>query len=112
MLWRDGDLMSEGKTNAELVQKLGHLPLMFEPGTTWEYSMSTDVLGRVVEVASGQGLAEFIEARICRPLGLRDTGFAATGERAARVAEPQIDPATSARPPMRNVANPGRSASG
>jgi CubicO group peptidase (beta-lactamase class C family) len=85
---------------------------MFEPGTTWEYSMSTDVLGRVVEVVSGQGLAEFIDARMCRPLGLRDTGFAATGDRAARVAEPQIDPATGERPPMRNVVQPVRWASG
>ena len=53
MLWRDVKLMDEGQTNAELVEKLGRLPLMFEPGTTWEYSMSTDVLGRVVEVVSG-----------------------------------------------------------
>jgi CubicO group peptidase (beta-lactamase class C family) len=112
MIWRDAQQMTEDQTNAEMVAKLASLPLMFEPGTTWEYSMSTDVLGRVVEVVSGQDLAEFIEARICRPLGLRDTGFVATGERAARVAEPQIDPASGARPPMRNVANPGRWASG
>jgi len=88
--------------------KFASLPLMFETGTTWEYSMSTDVLGRIVEVVSGQDLAEFIGARICRPLGLRDTGFAATGDRAARVAEPQTDPATGSRPLMRNVTNPGR----
>jgi CubicO group peptidase (beta-lactamase class C family) len=112
MIWRDAQLMTEDQTNAELVTKLAPLPLMFEPGTTWEYSMSTDVLGRVVEVVSGQELADFIDARICRPLGLRDTGFAATGERAARLAEPQIDPATGARPPMRNVIDPGRWASG
>jgi CubicO group peptidase (beta-lactamase class C family) len=112
MIWRDAQLMTEDQTNAELVTKLASLPLMFEPGTTWEYSMSTDVLGRVVEVASGRDLADFIEARICRPLGLRDTGFAATGERAARVAEPQIDPATGARPPMRDVVHPRRWASG
>src|SRR3954452_10613577 len=99
MLWRDVKLMDEGQTNAELVQKLGRLPLMFEPGTTWEYSMSTDVLGRVVEVVSGLSLGEFFEMRIAGPLGMRDTGFAATGERAARVAEPQADPATGQRPP-------------
>jgi CubicO group peptidase (beta-lactamase class C family) len=74
--------------------------------------MSTDVLGRVVEVVSGQDLAEFIDSRISRPLGLRDTGFAATGERSARTAEPQVDPATGGRPPMRNVTHPGRWASG
>ena len=59
MLWRDVQSADEGQTNAELVEKLGRLPLMFEPGTTWEYSMSTDVLGRVVEVASGMPLGEF-----------------------------------------------------
>jgi CubicO group peptidase (beta-lactamase class C family) len=112
MIWRDAQPMTENQTNAEMVTKLASLPLMFEPGTTWEYSMSTDVLGRVVEVVSGQDLADFIDARICRPLGLRDTGFAATGERAARVAEPQTDPATGARPPTRDVVHPGRWVSG
>jgi CubicO group peptidase (beta-lactamase class C family) len=112
MIWRDAQPMTENQTNAEMVTKLASLPLMFEPGTTWEYSMSTDVLGRVVEVVSGQDLADFIETRICRPLGLRDTGFAATGDRAARVAEPQIDPASGARPPMRDVVHPGRWVSG
>jgi len=107
MIWRDAQPMTEDQTNAEMVTKLASLPLMFEPGTTWEYSMSTDVLGRVVEVVSGQDLADFIDTRICRPLGLHDTGFAATGERAERIAEPQIDPATRARPPMRDVSRAG-----
>ena len=112
MIWRDVQPMAEDQTSAEMVAKLASLPLMFEPGTTWEYSMSTDVLGGVVEVVSGQDLADFIDARICRPLGLRDTGFAATGERAARVAEAQIDPATGARPQMRDVSRPARWMSG
>jgi len=112
MIWRDAQPMTEDQTNAEMVTKLASLPLMFEPGTTWEYSMSTDVLGRVVEVVSGQDLADFIDARICRPLGLRDTGFAATGERSERVAEAQIDAATGARPPMRDVSRPPRWMSG
>lgn len=112
MLWRDHDLMSEDQTNAELVAKLGRLPLMFEPGTTWEYSMSTDVLGRVVEVVSGRGLAEFFAERICRPLGLTDTAFHVAGEHAQRIAEPQIDEATGARPPMRHLAGLSRWASG
>ena len=112
MIWRDTDLMSENQTNADLVGKLAHLPLMFEPGTTWEYSMSTDVLGRVVEVVSGQSLAEFFAARITGPLGMSDTAFEAVGDCAARVAEPQTDAATGARPPMRNVTRPHRWASG
>jgi CubicO group peptidase (beta-lactamase class C family) len=112
MVWRDADLMNENQTNADLVAKLSQLPLMFEPGTTWEYSMSTDVLGRVVEVVSGQSLADFFASRITGPLGMSDTAFEATGERAARLAEPQTDAATGARPPMRNVARPHRWASG
>src|SRR5216683_2425953 len=112
MVWRDAKLMDEGQTNAELVAKLARLPLMFEPGTTWEYSMSTDVLGRVVEVVSGTSLAEFFAGHICGPLGLADTAFAATGERALRLAEPQADRSTGTRPPMRNVREAGRWHSG
>src|SRR5213082_876520 len=112
MVWRDTKLMDEDQTNAELVAKLAALPLLFEPGTTWEYSMSTDVLGRVVEVVSGQPLAAFFAERICAPLGMADTGFAATGERAARLAEPQLDPATGKRPPMREVSRDNRWHSG
>jgi CubicO group peptidase (beta-lactamase class C family) len=112
MIWRDAQPMTDDQTNAEMVSNLAGLPLMFEPGTTWEYSMSTDVLGRVVEVASGQDLADFIDTRICRPLGLRDTGFAAIDERSERIAEPQIDPATGVRPPMRDVSRAVRWASG
>jgi CubicO group peptidase (beta-lactamase class C family) len=112
MIWRDENLMDEGQTNAELMAKLARLPLMFEPGTTWEYSMSTDVLGRIVEVVSGKSLADFFAEQITGPLGMADTGFAATGERAERLAEPQLDPATGKRPPMRNVKEPGRWHSG
>jgi CubicO group peptidase (beta-lactamase class C family) len=51
------------------------IPLLFEPGTEWNYSVATDVLGRVIEVVSGQGLDEFLAARILRPLGMSDTSF-------------------------------------
>jgi CubicO group peptidase (beta-lactamase class C family) len=51
------------------------LPLLFQPGTEWNYSVATDVLGRVVEVASGQRLDEFLADRILRPLGMTDTAF-------------------------------------
>jgi CubicO group peptidase (beta-lactamase class C family) len=112
MIWRDANLMDESETIATCVQKIAKLPLMFEPGTAWEYSMSTDVLGRVVEIVSGKSLAEFFADRITGPLGMADTGFGATGERAARIAEPQADPKTGERPPMRNVARPGPRHSG
>ena len=50
-------------------------PLLFQPGAEWNYSVATDVLGRVVEVASGQRLDEFFAARVFRPLGMTDTAF-------------------------------------
>jgi CubicO group peptidase (beta-lactamase class C family) len=112
MIWRDANLQDENQTNEELVEKLARLPLMSEPGTTWEYSMSTDVLGRVVEVASGKSLAAFIAERITGPLGMTDTGFSAAGDKAARVAEPLVDKATGKKPPMRNFSRDTRWHSG
>lgn len=60
---------------AGVCSRIATLPLLFQPGTEWNYSMSIDVLGRVVEVISGQTLAEFLRTRIFEPLGMVDTGF-------------------------------------
>ncbi len=62
------------------------LPLLFQPGTEWNYSVATDVLGRVIEVASGQRLDEFLAARILGPLGMTQTAFWADAEAARRLA--------------------------
>jgi CubicO group peptidase (beta-lactamase class C family) len=62
------------------------LPLLFQPGAEWNYSRATDVLGRVIEVASGQNLDDFLAARILRPLGMTDTGFHVDDGDAARLA--------------------------
>jgi CubicO group peptidase (beta-lactamase class C family) len=62
------------------------LPLLFQPGTEWNYSVATDVLGRVVEVASGQRLDEFFAARILGPLGMTDTAFHVGEDGAGRLA--------------------------
>ena len=92
------------QTNAELVTKLSKLPLQYHPGTTWDYSHSTDVLARIVEVISGAEFDTFIAERIAKPLKLADTGFWVEGvERQARIAEPQINPATGQRPPVFDV---------
>ena len=74
--------------------------------------MSTDVLDRVVEVVTGKSLGEVLDERIIRPLGMADTGFSATGDKAARVAEPLVDKATGKKPPMRNVTRESRWQSG
>jgi CubicO group peptidase (beta-lactamase class C family) len=62
------------------------LPLVFQPGSEWNYSVSTDVLGRLVEVASGQSLDEFFAERIFGPLGMSDTAFWLEGDEADRLA--------------------------
>jgi CubicO group peptidase (beta-lactamase class C family) len=66
-----------GADLAECCEQWAQLPLLFEPGSEWNYSVSTDVLGRVVEVASGQTLDRFFAERIFEPLGMTDTGFSA-----------------------------------
>ncbi len=85
-------------TNAEMIDKLGRLPLAYQPGSTWQYGLSTDVLGRVVEVVSGMALDDFFASRICGRLGMTSTGFGPADP--ARAAEPQVDRATGKRPPM------------
>lgn len=96
---KEGNPFDFNQTNAEMVTKLSKLPLQYQPGTVWDYSMSTDVLGRIVEVVSGLELEAFIAERITKPLKLSDTSFWAEGEkRAMRIAEPQVDPATGKRP--------------
>jgi CubicO group peptidase (beta-lactamase class C family) len=67
-----------GADLAECCEQWAQLPLLFEPGSEWNYSVSTDVLGRVVEVASGQTLDRFFAERIFEPLGMTDTGFSAS----------------------------------
>jgi len=75
-----------GMDLAQACEAWAGFPLLFQPGTEWNYSVATDVLGRVVEVASGQRLDEFFAARILGPLGMPDTGFYAGGEAAGRLA--------------------------
>ena len=60
---------------AELVERVAALPLICQPGSGWNYSVSTDVLGRLVEVWSGQSLSDFLQHHVLQPLGMCDTGF-------------------------------------
>jgi len=59
----------------QMVDSIAALPLYYQPGTGWRYSVATDVVGRLVEVVSGQPLNEFLQIRIFEPLGMTDTGF-------------------------------------
>lgn len=71
--------------SAEFVKRLAGVPLVREPGTAWDYGFGTDVLGRIVEVISGQSLAEFFEQRIFGPLGMVDTAFYVPEEKGHRL---------------------------
>jgi CubicO group peptidase (beta-lactamase class C family) len=64
-----------GADSAEVCRQWASMPLVFQPGTEWNYGVSTDVLGRLVEVISGQPLDEFFASRIFGPLGMTDTSF-------------------------------------
>src|SRR5690348_16144958 len=80
--------MFAAKSLADMVATIASLPLLHQPGETWEYSVSSDVLGRVVEVVSGMDLDRFIAERITGPLKMADTGFYLTAAQAARLAHP------------------------
>ncbi len=96
--YRAAHLMDNQQTNAEMVGKLAQLPLSYQPGTTFEYGMSTDVLGRVVEVVSGLELDRFFALHITEPLGMRATAFGIETESMHTLAEPQRESAPGAVP--------------
>jgi len=90
-------LNARERSNAEQIDTLAALPLMYEPGTVWEYSRATDVLGRVLEVVTGQTLGAHLNAAIFEPLAMRETGFEVPPALHARIAEPFArDPDTDA----------------
>lgn len=74
------------ETIGEAIDRLATLPLHGHPGESWQYGFGTDVLGRLVEVVSGQSLDRFIEERICQPLGMKDTSFFLPVEKVSRLA--------------------------
>jgi CubicO group peptidase (beta-lactamase class C family) len=74
-------------SNAEFVIELAKLPLIAQPGASWDYGHSTDVIGRVIEIVSGQTLAAFLSERIFTPLGMTDTAFYVPAEKLHRLAE-------------------------
>jgi len=85
-LFKEHDPNNRDITLAEMAKRLQKVPLAFEPSTRWEYGISTDVLGRVVEAAAGQSLDEFLSQRLFEPLDMRDTGFSVPAEKLSRFA--------------------------
>jgi CubicO group peptidase (beta-lactamase class C family) len=73
--YKERGVHNPATTLADMVDVLAGLPLVYQPGTSWEYSIATDVMSRLVEIVSGQRFDQFIAARILDPLGMVDTGF-------------------------------------
>ena len=74
-LYREAKVLNPNDDLKAMCAKLGKLPLQYDPGTKWVYSVSSDVLGRVIEVASGMTFDAFLEKRLFAPLDMKDTGF-------------------------------------
>lgn len=85
--YKNAGILYLESTIEETVEKLGKIPLLHQPGTRWHYSVSTDVLGRLVEVASGQRFDEYLKEHIFVPLGMVDTGFMVPREKRDRFAQ-------------------------
>ena len=112
--YRAARMIDNQQTNADMVAKLAQLPLAHQPGTTFEYGMSTDVLGRVIEVVSGKPLDQVFAEFITLPLGLRSTAFGVEPGHVSRLAEPHREPSGSHVPAVvpYDPANPAKWFSG
>jgi CubicO group peptidase (beta-lactamase class C family) len=82
----NGGLIQNEGTIGDAMKKLGGVPLLFQPGDVWEYSLADDVLGYLVEVVSGMPLDKFFQERIFKPLGMKDTYFFLPDEKVPRLA--------------------------
>jgi CubicO group peptidase (beta-lactamase class C family) len=88
-------IYSRARSNAEFCKALATIPLAFQPGSCWEYSRATDVLGALLEAVTGRPLGELLRERIFRPLDMKDTTFGVSEPNWQRIAEPfAIDPAS------------------
>jgi CubicO group peptidase (beta-lactamase class C family) len=87
-LVKAANVANSNRTLAENVEAMAALPLMHQPGEVWEYSLSTDVLGRVVEIVEGASLGEILQERLFGPLHMVDTAFYTPESKLARRADP------------------------
>lgn len=103
-LYQQSRLRSRKITNAEHAAIVAGLPLVAQPGAEFNYSRSTDILGRIIEVVSGKSLGAFLTERILAPLSMTETGFHTGEENAARLAEPfPTDPWTQEKVQLFNM---------
>ena len=86
-MYNDANVLTGNKTVADFVDKLSKLPLKHQPGTQWEYSVSVDVQGRLIEVLSGMDLATYMSERVFKPLDMPDTSFRMSEDKSGRFAQ-------------------------
>jgi len=103
-LYRESRLRSRKITNAEHAATVAELPLICQPGAEWNYSRSTDILGRIIEVVSGKTLGAYLTERILAPLQMAETAFFTAAQNTARLAEPfPTDPWTGEKVQLFNM---------
>jgi CubicO group peptidase (beta-lactamase class C family) len=110
---RDRDYDARALTPAEFVERIAKAPLAHQPGTVWEYSLAIDVLGRVIEVASGKRLADYLDERLFKPLRMPDTSFWVSSDKVGRLAQAlPVDPASGLPNKLIDVSSPPGNDSG
>jgi CubicO group peptidase (beta-lactamase class C family) len=92
------------RTLEEFVRSLAGKPLLYQPGEVWEYSWAVDVLGRVIEVVSGESFDVFLKTRLFEPLGMVDTSFAVPADKLSRL----VNPVRSGRYPLWDITKPAK----
>lgn len=115
-LYQSRQVRSRADTLEQLVEKVAAVPLIAEPGTLWNYSISTTVLGRIVEIVSGQAFDDYLQAHVLAPLNMPDTGFYVAPEQISQltqiyrisngvlVREPEMDVPITVNPPLKEGA--------
>ena len=103
--YKQARVLDPALSNAQFVQRLATLPLAFQPGEQWEYSLATDVLGRLVEVISGDSLGQFFARHTFEPLGMADTAFMLSDQQFGRLATlyAGVDRADPTRPGLKRM---------
>ncbi len=104
--YADAGVRKPDSTLAQLMDQMATLPLIYQPGTSWQYSMATDVVGRLVEIVTGQTMAEAFKTRLFEPLGMIDTAYLLREDQIPRLAPLYAGhPMTATKPGLHKLEN-------
>jgi CubicO group peptidase (beta-lactamase class C family) len=101
-MYPEGSSSTDGLDGQGFMDKLASVPLLHQPGTVWDYGFGLDVLGLTIEKITNQTLGQYLEANLFKPLGMKDTGFAISPDKADRYAKPLPSDPDSGKPQARN----------